>query len=240
MKRNGSWKRLHHGVYVDSDDLQRSSDPLSMHSLMSAAALAAIPGDAALFGPSASVAHELPLDRALLDRVHLVRPLGSDSRAIRRRVTSQDHLPPPVIHVLDVTEHDVVIVNGLPSVSREIAACGTAMLSDDDWAVASLDAVCWQDESALDRLQEISLRWPNLAGSGRLKRALSDVRTGAQTPLESLSRVKLVRCGLKEPQLQVPLSDGDGLIGVVDMLFDDLGVVGEADGELKYANPDDV
>ena len=44
----------------------------------------------------------------------------------------------------------------------------------------------------------------------------------------------LVDIGLPEPRLQVPLHDADGLIGVVDMLWDDLFVVGEADGLIKY------
>ena len=58
----------------------------------------------------------------------------------------------------------------------------------------------------------------------------------SQTILESLSRVRLCDAGLPEPRLQVPIYDEDGLIGYVDMLWEDLGVVGEADGALKYGD----
>ena len=112
------------------------------------------------------------------------------------------------------------------------------MLSEPDWAVATLDAVAWQDDQAIERLTALAERWPRLAGAGVLRAALPLVRTGAQTPLESLSRLRLVRCGLPEPRLQVSLHDRDGLIGYVDMLFDELGVVGEADGVLKYDGRD--
>lgn len=49
---------------------------------------------------------------------------------------------------------------------------------------------------------------------------------------ESLSRAQMFRLGLPKPELQVPYSDADGLIGVVD--FDWTGLVGEFDGKVKY------
>jgi hypothetical protein len=42
----------------------------------------------------------------------------------------------------------------------------------------------------------------------------------------------MFRLGLPKPELQVPYSDADGLIGVVD--FDWTGLVGEFDGKVKY------
>ena len=73
-----------------------------------------------------------------------------------------------------------------------------------------------------------------MRGSGVVRRALALARPGAQTILESLSRVRLCRAGLPEPQLQVPMYDAQGLIGIVDMWWESLGVVGEADGAVKY------
>jgi hypothetical protein len=234
MRRNGTWVRLHRGVFADRQTVAAANDPASRHALLAAATIAALPGDVALFGPSACAVRGVPFDRRLIGPVHLVRPIGADSRALRRRITSRDRLPQAVIHVLDVPEELIDRSTGLPVVVPDLAACSTAMLSEYDWAVATLDAVAWQDPEAIDRLAEIADRWPRLAGAGALRAALPLVRTGAQTPLESLSRLRLVRCGLPEPRLQVPLHDGDGLIGYVDMLFDELGVVGEADGALKY------
>ena len=42
-----------------------------------------------------------------------------------------------------------------------------------------------------------------------------------------------MRCGLPEPMLQVPFYDYEGLIGIVDMYWKELGVIGEADGLLE-------
>jgi hypothetical protein len=60
------------------------------------------------------------------------------------------------------------------------------------------------------------------------------VRSGAQTPLESISRLRLVNAGLPEPMLQYPLYDREGLIGYADMGWPELGVIGECDGLMKY------
>jgi hypothetical protein len=49
---------------------------------------------------------------------------------------------------------------------------------------------------------------------------------------ESLSRAVMFRLNLPKPELQVPVEDGDGLIGVAD--FGWPGVVGEFDGRRKY------
>jgi hypothetical protein len=96
--------------------------------------------------------------------------------------------------------------------------------------------VLWGDPDALALLREALADWPMLRGSGTVRRALELARPGAQTILESLSRVRLCDAGLPEPRLQVPIYDEDGLIGYVDMLWEDLGVVGEADGALKYGD----
>ena len=53
---------------------------------------------------------------------------------------------------------------------------------------------------------------------------------------ESLSRAQMFRLGLPKPELQVPYSDAEGLIGVVD--FDWAGLVGEFDGKVKYRVPE--
>ncbi len=237
MLRSGAWRRLHHGVYADSELVSAATSPAQRHALMAAATLSALPGDVALFAPSAAVLLGLAVDRGCLTRVHLVRPPGSDSRALRRRISADERLPHAVIHVLDVPEELLTTHNGLRMVNADLAACGTAMLEDVDWAVATLDGIAWQDEHAVARLTEVSELWPRMSGIGTLRAALPLVRTGAQTPLESLSRVKLVRCGLPEPELQVPMYDDEGLIGVVDMHFASLGVVGEADGDVKYDKP---
>lgn len=240
MLRRRWWVRLHHGVYADRDVVDGATSPQAAHLLQSAATIAAIAGPAHLFAASASVVHDAPFDRAVLGQVHVVRPLGLDSRALRRRVTARDRLEPAIIHQHALREEDVTVVRGLPVVSRPLAALSTAALSTPEWAVVTLDAACWQSPETLTTLEELLERWPRLRGIGTVRHVLPCVRTGAQTPLESLSRFRFLAHGLPEPELQAPLHDSDGLIGYVDMLWRELGVVGEADGAVKYTGRDVV
>lgn len=57
----------------------------------------------------------------------------------------------------------------------------------------------------------------------------------AESPLESVSRLRIVRAGLPAPRPQAEICDLHGnYITRCDFLWDDLGVVGEADGRMKY------
>jgi hypothetical protein len=57
----------------------------------------------------------------------------------------------------------------------------------------------------------------------------------AESPLESISRLKMAASGLPAPRLQVDICDEDGVfLGRSDFYWDEFGVVGEADGDLKY------
>lgn len=234
MLRQQWWARLHHGVYVDRRTLEAATSPVDHHRLRAAASVFAIAGPAYLFAVSAAQRHGLPFDRATLGQVHIIRPLGRDSRALRRRVTGIDRLTPAVVHQHTLTSEDLVELEGVPSVNRPLAAVSAASMASLEWAVVTLDAAAWQSPETMEQLGGLADEWGRLRGIGTVRAAMPWVRTGAQTPLESLSRVRLVQGGLPEPRLQVPLYDADGLIGYVDMLWEDLGVVGEADGAVKY------
>jgi hypothetical protein len=143
-------------------------------------------------------------------------------------------LEPAIVHQHLLGPDDTVDLVGVPTVSRPLAALSAASLATLEWAVVTMDSACWESPTTVQGLADLADGWGRLRGIGTVRRALPLVRTGAQTPLETLSRLRLVIAGLPEPRLQVPLHDADGLVGYVDMLWDDLNVVGEADGALKY------
>jgi hypothetical protein len=126
------------------------------------------------------------------------------------------------------------------SVDLAQAAATTALFSKEDWAVVTMDAAAWRRPDVLPALTEIAGLLAHVKGAGTLATAVALVRTGAQTPLETLSRLRLTGCGIEEPQLQVPLRSGGSVIAIVDMLWPERGVVGEADGLLKYADRDSL
>ncbi|MFC6706236.1 hypothetical protein [Flexivirga alba] len=62
---------------------------------------------------------------------------------------------------------------------------------------------------------------------------LADAR--AESPLESLSRTRMFQASLPMPDLQKRFYDRDEFIGRTDFYWPTLGLVGECDGDLKYA-----
>lgn len=77
--------------------------------------------------------------------------------------------------------------------------------------------------------------WPGVVAA---RNALALLDRRSESPLESLSRIRLAACGLAEPDLQAEISDEHGAFAArVDFLFDGR-VIGEADGMNKYSSPD--
>ncbi len=229
--------RLRHGIYADVSVLDAArADEARMHMLDLSAAILSLDHPAYAFGQSAAVLHGLPLPHRVPRNLSLVRPLRSDLRALRRSSAHAITLPNLTVITHDIEPATTARLDGLPVVARHLAAVSTAAQLPLDWAVGVLDSVLWGEPEAMELLRAILAEWPFLRGSGTVRRALELARPGAQTILESLSRVRLCRAGLPEPRLQVAIYDEDGLIGYVDMLWDDLGVVGEADGALKYGD----
>lgn len=76
------------------------------------------------------------------------------------------------------------------------------------------------------------VRWPGVRAA-REAIALADPRS--ESVLESRSRLKMRECGIPEPEPQVSIGNERGaFVARVDFYWDAYGVVGEADGELKY------
>ncbi len=238
--RRGWWTRLHHGVYVDSEVLAAAVEPEELVRLLLAAAQCAIPGVAYAFGPSAGSLHSLAMDRRLRGSLCLVRPLSADQRTLHRRITRASHLAGVTIHRHAIEAEFTVNIDGIPSVDRWDAAITTAAREDPLWAVATLDSAVWKDSEGLEQLQDRLPRWSGLRGIGVVRRALPNVRTGAQTPLETISRLRIIAGGLTEPELQFPVYDEKGLIGYADVAWPDLKVIGEADGMTKYNDRSDL
>jgi hypothetical protein len=228
-------------VYADSAVVATSQeDSTDRHLLLASASICALPLPTFAVASTAAAVHGLPFDRRLLDDIHLVRHSYTDVRALHRRVRQVSELPDVHVRTHHLDAAALGVVNGIPTVSPAVAAVTCAAQSSEEWALAVLDAAAWQTPEKLDELASITEDWPLLRGIGTVRAILPSVRVGAQTPLESLSRYRLVRQGLPEPELQLGLYDNVGLIGYADMTWRQLGVVGEADGLQKYSSRDDV
>lgn len=238
--RRGWWTKLHHGVYIDTQVLEAVNAPSQRMRIIASAGILALPGAAYAFGPTAGELHALVVDRDLLTKVSLVRPIHSEQRSLHRRVSTPSALDGITIHRHAVSPRNLVIADGIPSVDRVTAAITTAAVSHPMWALATLDSLVWRDPSLLQQLPRLVEEWKGIRGLGTVREAVTLTRVGAQTALESISRFRLMAEGLPEPQLQVAFHDKSGLIGYADMVWEDLGVIGEADGLGKYQTREDL
>ncbi|GAB2457346.1 hypothetical protein GCM10027265_03170 [Jatrophihabitans fulvus] len=88
------------------------------------------------------------------------------------------------------------------------------------------------DERTLTHAYERCDRWP---GRRRAHSVLMSVDGRSESPLESLSRLRVADHGLPAAWPQTYIYDLDGrLLGRCDLYWDEVGVVGECDGDLKY------
>jgi hypothetical protein len=90
----------------------------------------------------------------------------------------------------------------------------------------------------LTEVMELQHRWPGRAAA---RTAVELLAVGSQSPLETLSRLRIRDAGLPAPVLQQEIGDEQGyFVGRVDFYWDEFGVVGEADGRRKYERDDVV
>ena len=77
-------------------------------------------------------------------------------------------------------------------------------------------------------------------GSVGLSRLLPFAEPASESHLESLSRWQMHRGNVPPPRCGVPVTGDDGKTYWADFLWTDARVIGEADGEEKYASRDDL
>ncbi len=130
------------------------------------------------------------------------------------------------------------MIDGARTTSVERAIADVAREDGVSSAVVAADAAVRLGALDLNELDEIvrqQRRWPAVA---RARRALASIDGRAESPLESLSRLHLLRCGVPAPVLQQEIGDEYGsFVGRVDFYWDEFGLVGEADGAAKYDLP---
>jgi len=177
---------------------------------------------------SAAVIHGLPLVTGVPEHVHLISEVGR--AGLRRGV---------VIHRLELSG-DEILIDDLPVTSP-------ARTWMDVTRVSSLaDSLCVGDAGVrlglftAATLQDLAEK--ATGRSCRRLRAASRIVCGTrESPLESWSVASFHRWGLPMPQEQVTIRDDRGnTVGRVDFLWDDVRVIGEADGALKYQEPSDL
>lgn len=167
--------------------------------------------------------------------------------------------PPRLIHVLGpsatptdshgIVSHPrgdaaVVEVRGLlvTSLTQTVAdiAARASLMDGVVVADATLSRVGQSSGEPVVSHEDVVAAADALPPSPGARRAAAVVRFAdgrAESPLESVSRVSLGLAGAPPPDLQVSVGDLLGFRARLDFVWPRLGVVGEADGAIKYTRP---
>jgi hypothetical protein len=131
-----------------------------------------------------------------------------------------------------LTDDDVVEVDGVRVTSPERTAFDVARLTGGREAVVRLDAVARALDLRLDEVLAYATERKRWQGRSQALRAVRLADPRAASPGETRLRlVWVLDAGLPQPQVNARLSTSDGdLIGIVDLLDADAGLVGEYDG----------
>ena len=191
-----------------------------------AAAVLVTAADVVVSHESAAAVHGLPLLRP-----YAGPPVLSRVRPSVGPVPARQRVSPLASYVDPV---DRVVLVGMPVTTAARTAVDLARRGSLAGGVVVVDAVL---RAGLPRrqLEEVLARCIGWPGTRLAARAVELGDALAESPLESLVRVRLHEGGLPAPQLQVQLGGRYGPVARVDLLVERRVVV-EADGMSKYAD----
>jgi very-short-patch-repair endonuclease len=217
--RSGRLLCLRRGQFASADE-----DPADARLL----AIAAVNGcgDGVVSHRSALLLHDLPL-------VGLAPPVPEVTVPPRRIGGLADaHL-----YRATLRDEDVTTVAGAPVTSLARTIVDVARHRPATCAVAAADAALHRKLLSQAQLDDVMLAcwvWPRIR---RALRALALTDALAESPLESVSRLVLRWMHLPPPMLQAEIRDQFGrFVARVDFYWPEFGVVGEADGAMKYTD----
>ncbi len=182
-------------------------------------------GPYALSHVTAAALHGWPVPEPLAEQVWLTVEPGGYTRRDPRLVQQVAPLP----------AEDVAIVDGLPctSAARTVADCLRHLAPQDAVVLgdAALRSRAVQPEAVTAALGRA---WPRAVAAQHLLPLLDGKR---ESGLESRSAVVMHQYDLPQPQTQVRIVGLDGrVVARVDFAWLEYGVVGEADGLIKYGD----
>jgi len=227
--RSGVWQRMSRGIFLRGPEALESTHAfqraVDLHAARSAAAQREHP-DCVIGFESACALHALPLVSGPPGLVQLLVPDGGWT-GIRNGVRFREcRLNPSDIqsngHRVTTPSRTWVDIARTRRLADPLSAGDAALRSKQ----LTIDDAAWL-------LTELgSIRGVRLA-----KLALTLIDGRRETPLESWSFAKFVEWELPLPTMQREVFDDDGLIGRTDFYWAKCGVIGEADGALKYSDP---
>ena len=226
--RAGTLLRVRRGAFVVAADW-RAADAETRHRAAMDALLLTSRRAPVFARESAALLHGIPVLGGISEEPHLVdSELGSASRRSPRGVVVHRprHLP------------GVVEIGGLLATDPASTALALAASRPFPAGLAALDHILAAGV-ARHELEALMAAWYPFHGSRRARRALESATGKAETPLESISLAGMLLARLPPPRQQVEFRVR-GRLYRVDFFWEGFGVVGEADGHLKYRTAEDL
>jgi hypothetical protein len=224
----GRWVRLRRGSYAERDVAEAAgADPLARHRLACAAVLVRLGGRPAVSHESAARLQGMVLPGAADERVLLTDEF--QWRRGRGYEVAVAALPPS--HVVHLASFRTT------TPARSLVDCARKWPLED--AVVAMDAALHARLLTEEELAATVLDQTHWRGIGAAARAAGLADGRAESPLETLGRLRILGCGLPAPELQVEIHDGRGFVARVDGWYEEAAVAVEFDGMVKYSDPRD-
>jgi len=210
------------GVYADAARY-RQLEPLERHRVDTQAALLRLESPAALSHETAAVWMGLPMLQPSLGIIHVTRPELPAS-----------HIHAGIHHHPGALPDDHLTVVGQARMTSPARTAVDIARSADfarGLAVADSSLRAGVSRQVLQDAMAFCASWPGARGASR---AVSWADGRADNPGESYSRAVLIEQGLPPSDIQFPVRDQHGLVGLADFAWIDRWTLGEFDGRRKY------
>ncbi|SDO97905.1 Transcriptional regulator, AbiEi antitoxin, Type IV TA system [Nakamurella panacisegetis] len=225
-RASGEIRSVHRGVYSPAEYFDRQ-DLRGQHVLRARAAAHAAPS-VVVSHISAAALHGLPVDSAVLGRIHLTRPGRTGARGDSRRI----------LHVAPLDPADVIEIDGVRATSLARTLVDVARTETFGVAVPVADAALHQAPTIADQVARALGDVRGCVGASVARRALQFADGRAESVGESRLRVACRALDLPEPDLQCRVYGRRGeFIGRTDLGFLGSGLLLEFDGKVKYRDP---
>jgi AbiEi antitoxin C-terminal domain/Protein of unknown function (DUF559) len=223
----GVLTRARHGAYARAD-LTAGLDDRTM----------AIAAAVAVAGHDAVASHE---DAALLHGIAQLRPPRADLISVSRRA-GHDRLlagsPAVRVRSASLPASQVALHAGVPVTSAARTVIDLARSTPFKAAVVAADSALYRGKTTRRQLEAVTAVCAHWPGIDRARRVVGFATDLAESPFESIARVAFDEGGLPPPELQIWVGGYDRPIARVDFLWQQHGTIAEADGAVKYADPD--
>lgn len=232
LVKQGVLVSLGRGVYARAADARQLTLARNGASALRVATAVAVVGSQAVGSHrDAAAIHGLDLlGRGDSGVVAITRPPGATGSKTSR--------PGVRLHIVGLPPAHRTVRLGAPVTSVARTVVDLARTTPFAEGVVVADSALRGRQATIADLNEVvaaCARWPGIA---RARQVVEFADARSESAFESISRVAFAQGGLPPPELQVWVGAQGKVIAPVDFLWREYATIAEADGAIKYADPE--